>query len=167
MFLRDRTAFDAYVEYRSGRKRGFLGIETKYTEPFSFSQKVHGDDARKAPAYVKYTKPSFGWRADCYDIVKASATNQLWRNAMLGLALRDDKKAGFDEGYDVVLACAGDPGAQKALTGITAQRSDDFVRALTFEGVVDEAAEYESTEYSALELRQRYLDLQPVLAAKA
>ncbi len=34
--LNDRTAFDAYVEYRSSAGgRGFLGIETKYTEPFS------------------------------------------------------------------------------------------------------------------------------------
>jgi hypothetical protein len=34
--LGDRTAFDAYIEYRDERgRRCFLGVETKYTEPFS------------------------------------------------------------------------------------------------------------------------------------
>ena len=34
--LNDRTAFDAFVAYRTGDgRRAFLGIETKYTEPFS------------------------------------------------------------------------------------------------------------------------------------
>ena len=33
--LGDRTAFDAVVAYRTGDgRRGFLGVETKYTEPF-------------------------------------------------------------------------------------------------------------------------------------
>ena len=33
--LMDRSAFDAFIEYRRGDRRGFIGVETKLTEPFS------------------------------------------------------------------------------------------------------------------------------------
>ena len=34
--LKDRTALDAFVQYRTGGgRRAFFGVETKYTEPFS------------------------------------------------------------------------------------------------------------------------------------
>jgi hypothetical protein len=31
----DLTAFDAWIEYRCGERKGFIGIETKLTESFS------------------------------------------------------------------------------------------------------------------------------------
>jgi hypothetical protein len=160
--LGDRTAFDAYIEYRAGDRRGFLGIETKFTD--SFSPKVYGDNPSMAPQYVKYTSESYGWKPDAYDRVKASKTNQVWRNAMLGLALREtgDEHGGFDEGYVVVLACADDPGATKAVDAVNNQRTDDFLRRLTLEGLIEEAKEFQTLENWALEFERRYLDLTPV-----
>ena len=39
--LGDRTAFDAFIAYqRADGARGFIGVETKYTEPFSSDSKL-------------------------------------------------------------------------------------------------------------------------------
>jgi hypothetical protein len=75
--LRDRTAFDAIVRYEAtdGGRR-FVGVETKYTEPFSAT-------VYDTPRYREVTD-SCGWfRPRAADALRSSATNQLWRGVML------------------------------------------------------------------------------------
>ena len=78
--LGDRTAFDAFVAYRrADGGRGFLGVETKYTE--LFSQREYDTEA-----YRRLTSdPASGFRAGAAGRLLGSRTNQLcgthfWRS---------------------------------------------------------------------------------------
>ena len=109
--LGDRTAFDAFIEYRThDGARGFLGIETKYTEPFS--QTVYESERYRAVTEA----PTSGFKPGAYDRLIGPDTNQLWRNALLALSLR--AKGVYAHGHVLVVACRGDAGAAKALKGL-------------------------------------------------
>jgi hypothetical protein len=82
-YLNDRTAFDAFIEYRTedGQLSG-LGIETKLTEPFS--RKVYD-----RPEYRRWMQlPDSPWSPDSWNKVQAIEYNQLWRDHLLAVALR-------------------------------------------------------------------------------
>ena len=83
-YLDDRTAFDAFIEYRRpDGGRVALGIETKLTEPFS---QRHYDKQ----AYRRWMKsPRSPWRANVADSVADVEHNQLWRDHLLAVAVRD------------------------------------------------------------------------------
>ena len=114
LHLHDRTAFDAIVRYSTGDgRRAFLGIETKYTEPFSPRRYC-------SERYVELTEdPEAGFRKDAWKCLKASATNQLWRNALLAHSLR--RTSEYDRGHVVVISCEGDGGADRAIAGLSAE----------------------------------------------
>src|SRR3954471_7048128 len=58
--LEDRTAFDAWIEYEGPNGRGFIGIETKLTEPFS-----QASYSAEKPGYAKWlTRPDGWWNPD-------------------------------------------------------------------------------------------------------
>jgi len=82
-YLDDRTAFDALIVYR--RPDGdvaFFGVETKLTEPFSPLEYVK-------QSYVGLTEREDSiWRRDAWPTLRASASNQLWRNQLLVEATR-------------------------------------------------------------------------------
>lgn len=83
-YLADGTSFDAFIEYehRDGR-RAFVGIETKLTD--TFSQTVCD-----TPAYRRWMGgPASPWRPDAAARVCAVEHNQLWRDHLLAIALRD------------------------------------------------------------------------------
>jgi hypothetical protein len=84
-YLADRTAFDAFVEYR--RTDGalcFTGVETKLTEPFSQHHYASSDHR-----YARWLdRPDIPWRTDALARVDAIAHNQLWRDHLLVFALR-------------------------------------------------------------------------------
>lgn len=150
--LGDRTAFDAFLRYRTADgKAGFVGIETKYTEPFSPKK-------YDCSAYRKLTRtPAFKSR-DAADQLVGSATNQLWRNLLLALSVRE--KQGFELGHVAVLACDGDPKAAAAVKGVSAQLSspETHLRSTTLERVVSAAAENAATAEWARWFNERYLD---------
>lgn len=156
--LGDRTAFDAFVEYRlSDGSRAFLGVETKYTEPFSTTE--YND----RPAYRALTDdPRNGFKPDAMDALVGAATNQLWRNALLALSLR--KKGRYAAGHVLVLSCRGDPGAKAALEGLRAQHRapETLIRALSFEELIAEFKRHPETRTWAEGFDRRYLDLSPV-----
>jgi hypothetical protein len=83
-YLGDRTAFDAFVEYRraaDGRLCA-VGVETKLTEPFS--QKLYDGER-----YRRWMRVSGApWRRDADTKVQAKAHNQLWRDHLLAFALQ-------------------------------------------------------------------------------
>lgn len=76
-FLGDRTAFDAFIEYELPNSAlGFVGIETKLTEPFS--QKRYD-----GPSYRRWMTDGGPWRAGARDAVAHVRHNQLWRDHLL------------------------------------------------------------------------------------
>jgi hypothetical protein len=158
--LGDRTAFDAFVEYRSSDgELGFLGIETKYTEPFSAAK-------YSRPIYTALTEdPASGFRPGAAAVLQEPATNQLWRNALLVLSLRRTRP--YRHGHVVVLACRGDAGAARAVAGLREQlvAPDLLVRAATLEDLIEAATQREGLRQWALGFRRRYLDLSPVAVA--
>jgi hypothetical protein len=158
--LGDRTAFDAYVEYetRSGEP-GFLGVETKYTEPFSREEYPRA-------AYEPLTQePASGFKQGAAGELEKRTTNQLWRNTLLAFALR--RKLGWRLGHAVVLSCEGDAGAAAAIEGISKchQRPDEILRAGTLEDLVHALKRHPAMAERAIAFERRYLDLSPVRAA--
>jgi len=82
-YLNDQTAFDAFVAYtRADGLPGFVGIETKLTEPFS-------PKAYSSPVYQKWLNhPQSPWPAENRSRLLSKEVNQLWRDHLLGVALR-------------------------------------------------------------------------------
>ncbi len=160
--LGDRTAFDAFVIYRDRQgRRGFLGVETKYTEPFS--RKVY-DKAR----YREVTSwPEAGFAPGAAQRLKATDTNQLWRNSLLAVAVR--KEMGFDFGAVWVVALAGDPHVEAALPVFEGLHSapDQLVRSTSLERLVS-AAEAEPVFVDwAGDFTRRYLDVSAVCSGRS
>ena len=159
-YLDDRTAFDAFIEYR--RPDGALaalGIETKLTEAFSGR---HYD----RPAYRRWMQgPRSPWREDAHDLVDAVEHNQLWRDHLLAVALRDRAGSPYaacrlalvrhPEDWD----CAGVVAGYRELL----KPEDDTFLDLPLDELLDRwaAGEPGAPHDGWLgELRRRYLDLQ-------
>lgn len=155
--LGDRTAFDAFVEYRTSKGQlAFLGIETKYTEPFSTTEYV-------ASSYTKLTEdPQSGFRPWAAERLKFRETNQLWRNVLLVLSLRAKKPYAF--GHAVVVACKGDTGAQRALLGLQGElvAPETVLRSAALENLMVAFSQRAATKDWARDFTRRYLDLSPV-----
>ena len=155
--LGDLTAFDAFVRYRTGGgRRAFLGVETKYTEPFSPGRYT-------SERYDALTRdPASGFRPGAERRLAGSATNQLWRNALLAHSLRSTDE--FDEGRVVVLSCRGDAGAERAIAGLSAELRDPpaLLRSATYEELVAAFDSEPQLSSWAADFRGRYLDLTPV-----
>lgn len=106
--LGDRTAFDAVVFYETAAGPRFMGIETKYTEPFSAKE-------YETERYGEVTKDS-GWFEDpatAPSVLKRSKSNQLWRNMILAASL--ESVGAHGRGSVAVVALEDDPGATKAV----------------------------------------------------
>lgn len=146
-YLDDRTAFDAFIQYRSSSgKTGFLGIETKYTDSFG-RQKV-SDPNR----YSKVAKQT-GIATEIPDA--SELQNQVWRNTLLAAAVRH--KPAWDEGFSVVISLADDDEALRSMAAVRAKLKDrTFLRWTSYEAIV---AELEQTDIApwAKKFRQRYL----------
>ena len=157
--LGDRTAFDAFIEYRTREgARGFLGVETKYTEPFS--QTVYESERYRALSEA----PASGFKPGAYERLTGPDTNQLWRNALLALSLR--AKGGYAHGHVLVVACRDDGGAAKALRGLRAELVDPdaLVRSLPLEDLIGAFKKRTETKEWAGAFERRYLDLSPVIS---
>ena len=155
--LQDRTAFDAFVVYvRSDGCRAFLGVETKYTEPFSSTCHV-------SEHYDRVTRdPASGFKSGAEERLCEPATNQLWRNALLVHSLRSTDE--FADGHVVVISCKGDQGAEKAIAGLERELDEPgtLLRAATYEDVMSQFTNMRGCDGWASEFRRRYLDLLPV-----
>jgi len=144
--LGDRTAFDAFVRYRTaGGASGFLGIETTYTEPFSPTSFPPG---RYEPS------PAF--------TAAGPATNQLLRNTLLAAATRHT--GGYDLGHAVVLTGRDDRAARRAVGLVRAELAepDRLLRSLSLERLVEQCQLEARLASWAARFRRRYLDLSPV-----
>lgn len=158
-YLADRTAFDAFIVYRTHEgERGFVGVETKYTEPFSPTVYT----AALNPRYSDWTTPEHGFKEGAVAKLEHKSVNQLWRNALLAVALRSAD--GYDRGHVAVLGLADDTNIAKAVKGLSTQHSAprDLVRAATLEALAERTEREPELAAWAQAFRRRYLDLSPV-----
>ena len=97
-YLNDRTAFDVFIEYeRTDGRKGFIGIETKLTEPFT-------PDLYKGEDYRKWMTEGSPWKKDAYEKCSESKEyNQLWRDHLLAWALLSHEDSEYIEGRLVVV----------------------------------------------------------------
>jgi hypothetical protein len=84
LYLADATAFDAFVEYRhTDGTRALLGVETKLTESFT---KHH----YASPNYDRWMNGADSpWLADSAVAASDIRHNQLWRDHLLAISMRD------------------------------------------------------------------------------
>jgi hypothetical protein len=160
LHLEDKTAFDAYIQYTTtDAKRGFIGIETKYTEPFT--QQVYD-----RPPYRRVTDdPDSGLKPGAAEALKGKPTNQLWRNALLAASVR--KVESFDIGHVAVLACKADPILTDVVKRLEAQLEDpkSILRVASYEDLIAEANKYPELAEWASAFNGRYLDLSQIQQA--
>ncbi|MCX6028189.1 MAG: hypothetical protein NT169_02660 [Chloroflexi bacterium] len=109
--LRDATSFDAFVAYRRPNGLwGFIGIETKLTEPFS------QDSYDFADRYARWTGGErWWWKSGAEVSFKDKSYNQLWRNQLLVYAMLNQPSPQFTEGYCAVVFPLGDAACKKAI----------------------------------------------------
>jgi len=159
-YLDDRTAFDAFVEYecRDG-SLGFIGIETKLTEPFS-PKEVDGEKYRR---WMRGDRSP--WRPDVEAGVFSDIEhNQLWRDHLLAVALRDHPGSKYRHGCLALVRHPLDEHCAKVSADYRAllKPGDPSFIDLTIEDVV---ATMETSLGAARwepwmrDLRTRYLDL--------
>ena len=150
--LDDRSAFDAFVAYRHASGPAcFVGIETKYTEPFSPYK-------YEKPAYRRVTEESGWFKPGAYDALKGSKTNQLWRTTMLAASMVDGDR--FQWGKVLLLTCADDTGAAECAALVREQLLDPSrLVHTTYEAVVDAARQVDDSDLAqwADQFERRYL----------
>jgi len=148
----DNTAFDTMLIVRSGGEQRVLGVETKYTEPFT--QKRYDK-----PSYRTITDRKGSWfKPGAAELAKDAKTNQLWRNVMLAQETATALKCAASV---VVLTAAHDHHAEEAVQGIEQLLvdPDSSVTHALLEDVIA-AADHEPTlAVWARRFRDRYLDL--------
>lgn len=156
--LGDRTAFDAVVFYEDTKgRRGLVGVETKYTEPFSAERYLCG-------RYEEVTGDGAIFQAEAAKALREPATNQAWRNLMLAIEVA--KAEGCELHHMAIVALAEDSGADEAYTGVKGQlvAPQDWLRRTSLEAIVAGAkAEPELAAWAA-RFETRYLDLSPIRA---
>lgn len=150
--LGDKTAFDALIEFRTaGGGRGFVGIETKYTEAFG-SQKLDVGKYRRVADELGVLRAS-------PPVAPKRLTRQHWRNLLLAAAHARD--GDYEVAASVIASCSVDKGAQRAV-GELEQHAAFSVIHLPFESFIENLAESPELEDWARSFAERYLDLMPV-----
>lgn len=103
-YLSDGTTFDAFIEYETmDKKVGFIGIETKLTEPFSQTKPEEREKYRHKEEYLRWMKkPGAPWKKDIVDDL-VDKHNQLWRDHLLAWALLQHGSSKYTEGLLAVV----------------------------------------------------------------
>ena len=117
----DETAFDAFIEYETvGGQKGFVGIETKLTEPFT--QKYY-DNPKYQESIDKKEGP---WKPEAkYGQVFEKKYNQLARDHLLAWKLLQDPKSDYAEGNLTVIYHPEDDGCLDTIEGYRTFLRDD------------------------------------------
>ena len=112
-YLHDRTAFDTFIEYElEDGGLGFVGIETKLTEPFS------PNDYDK-PEYRRWMKPTGNrpWTPDAVDKVADKKHNQIWRDHLLAWSLLNQPEPKYKTGMLAVVYHPEDSRCESVIEG--------------------------------------------------
>ncbi len=132
-YLDDNTAFDAFVEYRrSDGRLGFVGVETKLTEPFSQTE-VDKHTYRRWMAL-----PASPWIANADDRVADIRHNQLWRDHLLAFAMLHHGASPYAEGRLLLLYHPDDLDCAATVEGYEAllREDDDTFAHLTLKSLI-------------------------------
>ena len=155
--LGDKTAFDAVVvTARADGSRHLVGVECKYTEPFSAT--------RYNTERYSAVHDGSGWFKDgTAQSLIGSSTNQLWRNTLLAVACATRGHA--DTAAVAVVALAEDPKASRAVNDVRAilKEPELHCRAVPLESFVSAARDIGGVlNVWANQFERRYLDLSPI-----
>ena len=155
--LNGRTAFDAWVKYRDTHGRSaFLGIETKYTEPFS-PRVCNGPRSWAVKAW-----PDNHYLPNAASVLRKTRTNQLWRNVLLVAAIR--RRWGYHEGLVLVLGLAGDPHIVEAVETLSSVNAhpETLVCMASLEELISASKSEVELVDGAMRFEERYLNLTPL-----
>jgi hypothetical protein len=147
------SAFDAFIEYRLRDDRvGFLGIECKYAEDLTKSQR-----SPAAQKYLTVTGPPT-WRADSGRALDNHGLRQLWYNQVLTQAVAASPS--YIRGTGVVLACQADSAARKAVDLVRGQLTEPTSLLFSsIESLVDSVLGHDPWKS---QFHLRYLDFTPI-----
>lgn len=147
------SAFDCFIEYRRGAKKGFVGVEVKYSEDLR-AQKPSNN-----PEYRDLTeKARSGFKSGAADVLNEATTCQLWYNACLALRVRES--GGYDEHTLVMASVDDDEGAKAAVARVKDQLTDpDQLRWVGYRQIVDLCRRHDELDAWGEHFIQRYLDL--------
>lgn len=164
-YLDDRTAFDAFVEYR--RPDGalcFTGVETKLTEPFSQS----GDYSQAQRRYQRWLEGAeLPWRPERLSAVDAKEHNQLWRDHLLAFAMVKHPRSSYAAGRLLLVRHDGDRRCEQTVAryrGLLRPDDDTFIDqplsrlVAAWEGAVAQQGLEDRVAWLAA-FRRRYLSL--------
>lgn len=145
-YLGDRSAFDVFVEYRKGDKKGFIGIEVKYAESLkeetnALAKKRFEKRKEQTDRYTDLTYECGLFKPDCVDLLRMPPLSQIWRDHLLSIATNKD----YDEGFFVFLFPRNNSHCQnvvdsykqllvfdnEARSGFYPRYLDDFIDTLT------------------------------------
>jgi hypothetical protein len=147
------SAFDSFVEVElRGGKRGFLGIECKYAEKLTESQR------RPAGAkFVERTRES-SWKEGAAEALDIHGLRQLWYNQLLAQAVTH--RGDYSIGVGVVMACDVDGAARDAVESVRDQLLDPSTMVFSsLEQLVRSVAGHD--EWRA-RMWERYFDFSPI-----
>ena len=152
-YLNDKTAFDAFIEYETNEGRmGFIGIETKLSEPFSQNKKYDKEE------YRRWMTKDAPWRTDVSDQVSKKKHNQLWRDHLLAWSLLRHPDSRYAEGRLTVVYHPEDLRCRDVVEGYrTLLRDETTFSAFDLAAVVEAWKPFAGDWLSKLELR--YLKL--------
>jgi hypothetical protein len=148
----DNSAFDAMLIVSSKGQQRILGVETKYTEPFT--QRRY-DKA----SYRHATGRQGSWfNPGAADLAVEPATNQLWRNLMLA---QETAVVHGSPASVVVMSASHDDHAEKAVAGMKPllRVPEETLTHTVFEDVLTAAANEPTLSAWATRVSQRYFDL--------
>lgn len=118
----DRTAFDAYVAFKTPRgERGFIGIEVKYHENLEEQQ------SPPRPRYYEIAALMGCFRQEMLDRLQQQPLQQLWRDHLLAGILRE--VGGFGDGLFAFLYPKDNPDCAQAV----ARYRQCLANSVTFE----------------------------------
>jgi len=139
-YTNDKSAFDVFIEYVNGVKRGFVGIEVKYIEDLT-EESLEKAEKNFKERYVEISKHSGCIKMECIEKLKKPPLAQIWRDHLLSKAtLQDYDDEGFfiylypkqnkecDEGVKKYIECL--VSKDEEVTGFYPRYLEDFVDAL-------------------------------------
>ncbi|WP_372800874.1 hypothetical protein [Lutibacter sp.] len=97
-YTKDGSAFDIAFDVQFGDKKGFIGLECKYTDTFSYKPQqkgavFYGDIGNKNfetfTEVFNLNKKAF--KSDYFDFVRSKKYNQLFRNQLMAEAMLNNK----------------------------------------------------------------------------
>lgn len=159
-YLGDGTAFDAFIDYeRRDGSRAFLGVETKLTDTFS----QNNYDSESYRRWMRSERSP--WRADSATSVAQVCHNQLWRDHLLAIAMRDHGSSPYRHGALMLVGHPEDPTLAPIVAGyrrLLVDTDDTFIH-MPLDRLVSSwrTADLDPAQHAWLDaIVQRYLDLQ-------